>query len=80
VDLPVICYLLLLHLNSVEIPDGHGLLPKDIICDNVVDFRVKNQIVECLTDAEQNQGGGEKQNYYITAGDSKYSGGQTRQR
>jgi hypothetical protein len=73
VDLPVIRYLLLLHPNSVEIPDGHGLLPKDIVCDNVVDFRVKIQIVECLIDAEQNQQGvvvvgGEQQNYSIAAG------------
>lgn len=48
VDLPVIRYLLLLHPDAVDIPDGHGLLPQDIVHDNVVDFRVKKEILECL--------------------------------
>eukprot|EP00557_Chaetoceros_sp_GSL56_P003676 CAMPEP_0176493334 /NCGR_PEP_ID=MMETSP0200_2-20121128/9495_1 /TAXON_ID=947934 /ORGANISM="Chaetoceros sp., Strain GSL56" /LENGTH=300 /DNA_ID=CAMNT_0017890993 /DNA_START=86 /DNA_END=988 /DNA_ORIENTATION=- len=60
VDLPVIRYLLLLHPGAVEIPDGHGLLPKDLVCDNVVHLRVKTEIVEWLTVTEQqeNQGRG----------------------
>lgn len=48
IDLPVIRYLLLIHPEAAIIPDGHGLLPKELVSDNLVDMITKLEINEIL--------------------------------
>jgi len=46
--LPVIKYLLLLHPEAAILPDGHGLLPKELVSDNLVDLPTQLEIIGIL--------------------------------
>jgi hypothetical protein len=48
IDLPVMRYLLLIHPEAAIIPDGHGLLPKELVSDSLVDMMTKIDINEIL--------------------------------
>jgi hypothetical protein len=48
IDLPVIRYLLLLHPEAAILPDGHGLSPKEILSDSLVELTTKLEIIGIL--------------------------------